>query len=104
MWIRNRTDLTNSFEESPDYLKHHESEFDEQFHQINLRNWTVPFGRKFRAVRVWLCMKWFGREGMQESARQHIKLAQIFEKCIRDSGKFIISINMNCVHGISIDP
>ena len=57
MWIRNRNDLENSFVEDPDYLRGHENEFDEQDYQVNLRNWTVPFGRKFRAIRVWLTMK-----------------------------------------------
>ena len=57
MWIRNRFDLTNSFVEEPDYLRGHEAEFDEHDYQVNLRNWTIPFGRKFRAIRVWLTMK-----------------------------------------------
>ena len=57
MWIRNRFDLTNSFVEEPDYLRGHETEFDEHDYQVNLRNWTIPFGRKFRAIRVWLTMK-----------------------------------------------
>ena len=73
MWIKNRfffiflllnnyllffrTDLTNSFIENPDYLKSHENQFTENFHQINFRDWTPAFGRKFRALRVWLVMK-----------------------------------------------
>ena len=58
--------------------------------QINLRNWTIPFGRRFRAIRVWLMMKWFGREGMISSSRQHIVLAQQFEKLVKNSGLFEI--------------
>ena len=41
-------------------------------YQINLRNWTIPFGRKFRAIRVWFMMKWFGKEGMVANSKQHL--------------------------------
>ena len=41
-------------------------------YQINLRNWTIPFGRKFRAIRIWFMMKWFGKEGMIASSKQHL--------------------------------
>jgi len=92
MWIRNRADLTNSFVENPDYLKQNETEFDEDFHQINLRDWTVPFGRKFRSIRVWLCLKWSGKEGIQNITKQHIKLAKIFENLVRKHGMPVIIV------------
>ena len=57
MWIRNRNDLTNAFIEDPDYMRPQEAEFDDQNYQVNLRHWTIPFGRKFRAIRIWLTMK-----------------------------------------------
>jgi len=90
MWIRNRSDLTNSFVEDPDYLRGHENEFDEQDYQVNLRNWTVPFGRKFRAIRVWLTMKWFGKTGLQASSSKHHELALHFAARVEASEKFKI--------------
>ena len=58
MWVRNRADLTNAFiEDAPDFIRPHETEFDDHDYQINLRNWTIPFSRKFRAIRIWLTMK-----------------------------------------------
>ena len=56
--------------------------------QINLRNWTIPFGRRFRAIRIWLMMKWFGSEGMISSSRQHVALAKQFESLVKNSEMF----------------
>ena len=33
---------------------------------------TIASSRKFRAIRLWFMMKWFGKEGMIESSRQHL--------------------------------
>jgi len=88
MWLRNRNDLTNSFVENPDYLKSHENEFDEHDYQVNLRDWTIPFGRKFRAIRVWLTLKWFGRSGLEASSRQHLELALLFRSKVEKSELF----------------
>lgn len=54
-------------------------------YQINLRNWTIPFGRKFRAIRIWFMMKWFGKEGMIASSKQHLgeHLFHYFAKFIK---------------------
>ena len=40
--------------------------------QIDLQNWTIPVSRRFRAIRIWFMMKWFGKDGMIASSRQHI--------------------------------
>ncbi|CBY20168.1 unnamed protein product [Oikopleura dioica] len=83
MWVKNRFDLTNNFVENPDYLRSHENEInDENVHQVNFRDWTLAFGRKFRAIRVWLAMEWFGVYGIKEHVRNHIKLATEFEDLI----------------------
>lgn len=83
MWVKNRFDLTNNFVENPDYLRSHENEInDENVHQVNFRDWTLAFGRKFRAIRVWLAMEWFGVDGIKEHVRNHIKLASEFEALI----------------------
>ena len=86
MWVKNRFDLTNNFVENPDYLRSHENEInDETVHQVNFRDWTLAFGRKFRAIRVWLAMEWFGGDGIKEHVRNHIKLASEFEALILEN-------------------
>jgi len=88
MWIKNRTDLTNSFIENPDYLQSHENQFTENFHQINFRDWTPAFGRKFRALRVWLVMKTYGKDGIQTIVKKHVQLATRFADLVTNSENF----------------
>ena len=81
MWVRDRNHFTNSYVENPDYMRAHESNdslSSNEAHETNFRDWTIAFSRKFRSLRVWLCMKWFGREGIQDSIRKHIELAHKF--------------------------
>ena len=40
--------------------------------EIDLQNWTIPASRRFRAIRIWFMMKWFGKDGMIASSKQHI--------------------------------
>ena len=71
MWVKNHRDFENSFVENPSFLRNEMDEDDTYFHQVNLRNWTIPFSRRFRAIRVWLTMKWYGQKGLRESSKLH---------------------------------
>jgi aromatic-L-amino-acid decarboxylase len=43
---------------------------------VNLMDYGVPLGRRFRALKLWFVMRYFGREGFANILREHVRLAQ----------------------------
>ena len=47
---------------------------------VNLMDYGVPLGRRFRALKLWFVLRSFGREGLCAVLREHIRLAQWFAR------------------------
>jgi aromatic-L-amino-acid decarboxylase len=43
---------------------------------VNLMDYGVPLGRRFRALKLWFVLRSFGREGLAELIRGHVRMAQ----------------------------
>jgi aromatic-L-amino-acid/L-tryptophan decarboxylase len=63
--------LKRAFSLVPEYLKSGEDE-------DNLMDYGVPLGRRFRALKLWFVLRYFGREGLQSRLREHIRIARHF--------------------------
>jgi aromatic-L-amino-acid decarboxylase len=50
---------------------------------LNLSELSVPLGRRFRALKLWAVLRCFGRAGLQERLREHVRLAQLFAGWVR---------------------
>src|SRR5262245_20714502 len=44
----------------------------------NYNEYGVQLGRRFRALKLWFLLRWFGAEGMAERLREHVRLARAF--------------------------
>jgi aromatic-L-amino-acid decarboxylase len=42
----------------------------------NFRDWGVPLGRRFRALKLWFVLRSYGVEGLRAKLRAHLALAQ----------------------------
>lgn len=52
----------------------------------SLRNCSIPFGRRFRSLKLWFVLRIFGVEYLQSYIRNQINYAKKFEsKCLNDS-------------------
>jgi aromatic-L-amino-acid decarboxylase len=87
--------LTATFEIMPEYLK---TGVDLQVK--NFRDWGIPLGRRFRALKLWFVIRHFGVKGLQEKIRSHIALAREFESWILEDERFQlmapVTINLVC--------
>lgn len=70
-FIRDKQALLKTFSITPEYLKTAE---DKQVN--NYRDWGVPLGRRFRALKLWFVMRTYGVAGMQQKIRDHIAAGQ----------------------------
>jgi aromatic-L-amino-acid/L-tryptophan decarboxylase len=59
--------LRRAFSLVPDYLK-----YEEDPRLVNLMDYGLPLGRRFRSLKLWFVMRHFGREGVVKMIREHI--------------------------------
>ena len=70
-YVRQPEVLRRAFSLVPEYLK-----TDEQEAVTNYMDWGVQLGRRFRALKLWMVIRYFGREGLAARLREHIRLGQ----------------------------
>lgn len=68
----------------PDYLK----TLGQDDEVINYNEWTVPLGRRFRALKLWFLIRAHGLEGLRERIRNHIAWAREAAQAIADLDGF----------------
>ena len=44
---------------------------------VNFNEWTVPLGRRFRALKLWFVLRAYGLEGLRERIRNHVAWAEM---------------------------
>jgi aromatic-L-amino-acid decarboxylase len=45
---------------------------------IDYRDWQVPLGRRFRALKLWWVLRAYGANGLRHHIREHVRLASWF--------------------------
>jgi aromatic-L-amino-acid decarboxylase len=55
---------------------------------VDLMDYGVQLGRRFRALKLWWVLRSFGLEGIQERIRQHVRLAQRFADWVDEQPGF----------------
>jgi len=84
-FVKDQEALVNTFSITPEYLKTRE---DDQVN--NYRDWGIPLGRRFRALKIWFVLRSYGVKGIQEKISKHLKLAQWFKTQVEASDKFVL--------------
>jgi aromatic-L-amino-acid decarboxylase len=86
LYTRHPDILKRAFTLIPDYLKTSE---DSQV--INYMDYGVQLGRRFRALKLWFVMRYFGREKLAEMIREHVRLAQQFAQWVESDERFEVA-------------
>ncbi|XP_076277814.1 aromatic-L-amino-acid decarboxylase isoform X1 [Lasioglossum baleicum] len=87
LWVKDSRRLIEAFSVDRIYLEH-----DKQGLAPDYRNWQVPLGRRFRALKLWFVLRLYGVEGLQKHIRHAIKLAQVFEQYVKSDDRFEIVV------------
>ncbi len=73
MYWADRRPVINTLSITPPYLRNQASEAGEV---IDYRDWQVPLGRRFRALKLWFVLRSYGAEGIRSVVREHVRLAR----------------------------
>jgi aromatic-L-amino-acid decarboxylase len=82
-FVKDKQALINTFSVTPEYLRTKEDE-----HVNNYRDWGVPLGRRFRALKLWFVIRNYGVEGLKEKIASHLKMAQWFKQQVDEAKDF----------------
>jgi len=97
LWVADRQALIKTLSILPEYLRNQATESGAV---IDYRDWQIPLGRRFRALKLWFVIRHYGIEGLQHHIRRHVALAQQFAQWIRDDESFELAapapLNLVC--------
>ncbi len=83
LYCRRPQILKQAFSLVPPFLQ---TNVDDQV--TNLMDYGTSLGRRFRALKLWMILRYFGQEGLIARLREHIRLAQVFAGWIDGAADF----------------
>jgi len=83
LYCRDLGIMKQAFSLVPEYLK-----TNDESTVKNGMDYGIQLGRRFRALKLWFVMRYFGREGLIDRIREHCRLAELFASWVEDSPDF----------------
>jgi aromatic-L-amino-acid/L-tryptophan decarboxylase len=84
-WVADRAALLGALSILPEYLRNAATASGAV---IDYRDWHVPLGRRFRALKLWAVIRWYGADGLRAHIREHVQLAQEFASWVAADERF----------------
>jgi aromatic-L-amino-acid decarboxylase len=80
LWVADRAGLVRALSVLPEYLRNSATE---SGRVIDYRDWQIPLGRRFRALKLWFVLRSFGLGGLRALVRGHVEMAQDLAERVR---------------------
>ena len=87
-WVADRSALLAALSILPEYLR---NEASESGAVIDYRDWQLPLGRRFRALKLWFVIRHYGAEGLAHHVRRHVALAEELVGWVRADERFVLA-------------
>lgn len=71
LYMKDPEQLRKAFSLTPEYLRTPEEDV-----ARNLMDYGVALGRRFRSLKLWFVLRYFGARGIRERIRQHVEMAR----------------------------
>jgi aromatic-L-amino-acid/L-tryptophan decarboxylase len=96
-YVSDRATLIRALSVLPEYLRNRATESGAV---IDYRDWQIPLGRRFRALKLWFVIRHYGAAGLRHHVRCHVELAQQFAEWVRADERFEVAapapLNLVC--------
>jgi aromatic-L-amino-acid/L-tryptophan decarboxylase len=96
-YVADRKALIQTLSVLPEFLRNKATESGAVF---DYRDWQIPLGRRFRALKLWFVIRHYGIAGLQHHIRRHVALAQEFAGWVKKDTRFELSapvpLNLVC--------
>ncbi len=96
-WVADKHALTSALSINPEYLRQAATESGSV---IDYRDWQLPLGRRFRALKLWFVLRMFGAEEIRRIVREHIRLTALFASWVEADPDFEVTapypVNLVC--------
>ena len=79
-WVADRAALIDALSVLPEYLRNRATDSGAV---IDYRDWHVPLGRRFRALKLWFVIRHYGAEGL----RAHVRTSIAHRRVVRRAGE-----------------
>ncbi|MFC5993213.1 aminotransferase class V-fold PLP-dependent enzyme [Pseudonocardia hispaniensis] len=89
LWVRDGVALPAALSITPEYLRNAASESGEV---VDYRDWQVPLGRRFRALKLWTVLHGLGLQGLRAHLRGHVALASELASWVRADPRFTLAV------------
>jgi aromatic-L-amino-acid decarboxylase len=84
-YVADRAALVRALSILPEYLRNTATESGAV---IDYRDWQIPLGRRFRALKLWFVIRHYGVEGLRHHVREHVAIAQDLARWIEADVRF----------------
>ena len=96
-YVADRATLIKTLSILPEYLRNKATESGAV---LDYRDWHIPLGRRFRALKLWFVIRHYGVEGLRHHVRRHVELAQELARWVRAADRFELAapvpLNLVC--------
>jgi aromatic-L-amino-acid decarboxylase len=103
-YVADRKALIQTLSVLPEYLRNQATESGAV---IDYRDWQIPLGRRFRALKLWFVIRHYGVEGLQFHIRRHVELAHQFADWVKQDSRFKLAapvpLNLVCFRNTAGD-
>jgi aromatic-L-amino-acid decarboxylase len=97
-WVRDRGPLMEALSILPEYLR---TAATDAGAVIDYRDWQVPLGRRFRALKVWFVLRCEGLDAIQTMIRNQVGWSAEFAQWVADDDRFElmapVPVNLVCL-------
>lgn len=84
LWVKDSGPLKEALSLTPAYLR-------AKGNALDYKDWQLPLGRRFRALKLWFVLRTYGTSGLQEYIRHHHRLAAHFTTLLQNDCRFAVA-------------